>query len=263
MKKISIPGLIVLAITLSTTSVFAANTANVLDGGVCINELLIDPTGINNFDTDNNGTASDSDEFVELYNLSGGDIDISGWQLWDAGVGNWFTFPGTPESATTVLKAGAYAVVVVGVQTGGSLPTMTNPDSVAFDAASSSLINNLGDNVVLYDPGTDAYIQLLFNGDAADNPPIHYAGNGFSATAVRVGSIDDFGSDTDGKSLTRYPSGDTNVAVHDSIPGVTSFASPTKVTVSSLDVNDRSLLFTGIAVMCLMTSLIILKRNIG
>jgi hypothetical protein len=229
MKKGSFLDLLLLVTLLSATPTFAANTANILGGGVCINEVLIDPNGENNFDTDNNGTAEDSDEFIEFYNLSTTDIDISGWQLWDASDDNWFTFPGSADDGTTVLKSAAYAVIVVGIQEGGSLPIMTNPESIAFDAARDSLFNNLGDNVVLYNPGADTYIQLLFNADAADNPPIDYAGSGFSATAVRVGSIEDFGSDTDGKSLTRYPAGDTEVVIHDAIPGVTAFASPTKV----------------------------------
>ncbi len=207
--------------------VFAANTTSVLGGGVTINEILPDPNGSTyNTDTDGNGTAASTDEFVELYNLSGSAIDISGWQLWDKGSGNWFTFPGVPGSLTTVLAAGAYAHVMVGVQPGGSLPAMTNPNSLAFDAGrGSAVINNDGDNVVLYDPGQDEYIQLLFNGVAADDPPNEYTG--FPATATRVGPIEDWGNDLDGVSLVRSPSGDANVVQHQSAYGTT--ASPNAV----------------------------------
>ena len=261
MKTVSQFGLVVLAMALSTISVFAANTGNVLEGGVCINEILIDPNGIYNFDTDSNGTADTPDEFVELYNLSGADIDIGGWQLWDAGNGNWFTFPGTVGGGTTILNARAYAVVVGGVQAGGSLPVMSNPDSLVYDAGrTTGVITNGGDNVVLYDPGADEYIQLLFNSDGADIPEIDYAGDGFSETAVRVGNVEDFGSDTDGKSLTRYPSGDTNVVVHDAIPGITSYASPTKVTVSSLDASGQSFMLAGGLALCLAAGLVVLRR---
>lgn len=227
-RYMAIMGLIIVALLLFKGMVaFAANTTSVLGGGVTINEILPDPSGSTyDTDTDGNGTAASTDEFVELYNLSGSAIDISGWQLWDAGRGNWFTFPGAPGSNTTVLASGAYAHVLVGVQTGGSLPTMTNPNSLAFDAGwGSAVINDVGDNVVLYDPGQDEYIQLIFNGVAPDDPPNDY--NGFSDTATRVGPIEDWGNDLDGVSLVRSPSGDANVVQHQSAYGTT--ASPNAV----------------------------------
>jgi hypothetical protein len=261
MKKITAVGLVILLATLSTTLIFAADTAGVLGGGVCINEVLIDPNGTYSFDTDSNGTADTLDEFVELYNLSGSDIDISGWQLWDDGVGNWFTFPGSVDGGTIVLSAGAYAVVVCGVQAGGTLPVMTNPNSLIFDAGrTTGVITNLGDNIVLHDPGADEYIQLLFNADGVDIPEVDYVGDGFSATATRVGSIEDFGSDTDGKSLTRYPAGDTAVYVHDAIPGVTAFASPTVLTLRALHASENYSLWAAVVAFCLVFGSIILGK---
>ena len=232
-KKYSFIVLLALALLLvGIQPALAADTTAVLGGGVCINEVLIDPNSTTyNFDTDGNGLANDTDEFVELYNLSALAVDISGWELWDAGNGNWFAFPGTVGSGTTMLQPGAYAVVVVGVQVGGSLPTMTNPASLAFDAGrGSAVINNGGDDVVLYDPGADQYVQLVYNGNAPDDPPTDYVG--FSATATRVGSVEDWGSDLDGVSLTRSPSGDTNVVQHNSTYG--SGASPNAVVLANL-----------------------------
>ena len=189
--------------------------ADALLGGIIINEVLVDPNGANNFDTDGNGTADKLDEYVELYNSSGVDIDISGLQLWDAGRGNWFTFP--PGS---VLAPGAHAVVITGVQAGGALPTGA-PGDLFFDAGlSNAVINNTGDNLIVYDPGADQYIQATFNGDAQDNPPTDYAG--FSATATRVGLGEDFGSDIDGFSLQRSPDGsDSFVNDQSPTPGTT------------------------------------------
>jgi hypothetical protein len=263
MKKLFMLGWLVLGLTLSTTSIFAADTANVLGGGVCINEILIDPNSASaNTDTDGNGTAHDTDEFIELYNLSGSDIDISGWQLWDAGMHLWYQFAGNVDDGTTVLKARAYAVVVVGVQTGGSLPTMTNPDSLAFDAGQTgAVMNNIADNVVLYDPGPDEYIQLKYNGDADDMPPVDYAADGFSVTAKRMGTIEDFGSDTDGKSLTRYPSGDTYVLVHDAIPGIDSTASPNRLTVRNLAAHGISPMKVVAIIFSLVIGFVILKKR--
>jgi hypothetical protein len=69
---------------------------------------------------------------------------------------------------------------------------MTNPDSLAFDAGKgSAILRNGGDNVVLYDPGDDEYVQLTYDGDPPDDPTSTYTG--FSPTAVRVSQVEDWG----------------------------------------------------------------------
>ncbi|MEM1237664.1 MAG: Hint domain-containing protein [Pseudomonadota bacterium] len=175
--------------------------ADTLLGGIAINEILADPTGTNNFDTDGNGFARGRDEYVELVNTSSSAIDISGVELWDAVRDNWFTFP-----PGTVLQPGATAVVVRDVQNGGSLPPVAG-DNLAFDAAfANGVFNNNGDNIVVYDPANDEYIQATYNGDSLDdptaNPPNTY--QGFSTTATRVGDGEDFGSDQDGFAIQRF-----------------------------------------------------------
>ena len=191
--------------------------ADQLLGGIIINEILADPNsaGGANFDTDGNGTANHTDEYVELYNASNGDIDISGLQLWDQGAGNWFTFP-----PGTILKAGAHAMIMAGVQAGGSLPT-GGPDDLFFDAGrGTAVMNNSQDNVVLYDPNNDEYIQATYNGDTLDDPTATYSG--FSGTATRVGAGEDFGNDIDGFSIQRSPDGsDTFVNDQTPTPGTT------------------------------------------
>lgn len=175
--------------------------ADTLLGGIVINEILADPSGASNFDTDGNGSAQQSDEFVELYNTSASAIDISGLELWDRGRDEWFKFP-----PGTILQPGAAAVVVAGVRAGGSLPAVTG-DDLAFDAGrTTGVLNNGGDNVVLYDPTNDEYISVTYNGDALDDPtgPGY---DGFSSTATQVGSSDDFGNDIDGFSIQRSPVG--------------------------------------------------------
>ncbi len=186
--------------------------ADKLLGGIVINEILADPnsSGGANFDTDGNGVARGKDEFVELANTSNSAIDISGLELWDAGRGNWFTFP-----PGTILQAGAHAMVITKVQNGGSLPT-GGPNDLFFDAGRSSLVlNNVKDNVVVYDPGNDQFIQATYNGDTLDNPPTDYTG--FSATATRVGAGEDFGHDIDGYSIQRAPDG-SNTFVNNQTP---------------------------------------------
>jgi hypothetical protein len=178
---------------------------DLLLGGIAINEVLIDPNGANNFDTDGNGTARGGDEFLELINTSSTAIDISGLELWDQGRDNWFTFP-----PGTILEPGAVAVVVRNVQNGGSLPAVTG-DNLAFDADfSGNVFNNNGDNLVVYDPANDEYIQATYNGDAVVDPTVGPGFDGFSTTATQSGSGEDFGNDQDGISIQRDPNGFVN-----------------------------------------------------
>jgi hypothetical protein len=186
--------------------------ADALLGGIVINEVLIDPNGVNNFDTDQNGRARGADEFIELYNTSTGAIDISGVELWDAGRDNWYTFP-----TGTVLQAGARVVVVRNVQNGGTLPSVTG-DDIALDANfGQNVFNNAGDNIVVYDPTNDEFIQATYNNDTLDDPTSGPGYSGFSATATRVGSGEDFGTDNDGRSIQRAPDG-TDDFVNDQVP---------------------------------------------
>lgn len=180
---------------------------DLLLGGIAINEFLADPTGASSFDTDGSGAARGGDEYVELINTSTSAIDISGLELWDAGRDNWFTFP-----PGTVLQPGAVALVVRNVQPGGSLPAVTG-DDLAFDANFiGNVFNNTGDNLVVYDPTNDEFIQATFNGDSLDDPtatpPNTYLG--FSPTATRVGAGEDFGNDQDGFSIQRTSTGFSN-----------------------------------------------------
>ncbi|MFA3918392.1 Hint domain-containing protein [Ruegeria hyattellae] len=179
--------------------------ADALLGGLVINELLIDPNGANNFDTGRNGVARAGDEFIELLNTSTGPIDVSGVELWDASRDNWFTFP-----SGSVLQTGARATVVRNVQAGGNLPT-GGPDDLVFDAdVSGGVLNNKGDNAVVYDPAADAFIQTTYNGDSLDDPTSGPGYVGFSSTATRIGTGEDFGSDNDGFSIQRLVDGNDN-----------------------------------------------------
>lgn len=116
-------------------------------GSIVINKVLVNPNGVPNFDTDGSGTTNSADEYIKLYNTSGAAINIGGLQLWDAGVGLWFTFP-----VGTMFAPHARAMIMSGVQTGGALPT-GDPGDLFFDAGrGSSLGDNGGDNVKLLDP---------------------------------------------------------------------------------------------------------------
>lgn len=186
--------------------------ADILRSGIAINEILVDPNGATAFDTDGNGTAAATDEFVELVNVTNTSISIAGLQLWDRGSGQWFTFP-----AGSVLGPGGHALVITGLQAGGSLPVMA-AGSLAFSAGrGSAVINNTGDNVVVYDPTANSYIIARFNGVALDNPTLAGTYPGFSSTATRVGAGENFGNDIDGQSIQRAPDG-SNVFVNNQAP---------------------------------------------
>ncbi len=204
---------------------------DLLRGGITINVVLVDPNGVISFDTDGNGTADATDEFVEMVNVSAAAIDIGGLQLWDAGTGNYFTFP-----PGTILQPGAHAMVITGVSAGGALPT-GGLDDLFFDAGrGSAVINNGGDNIVVFDPDTDPpngeYISATFNGDTLDDPTLGAGGySGFSATATQQGLGEDFGSDTDGHFLQRDPNASTTFTSDTPTPGTTNvcFANCTQI----------------------------------
>jgi len=178
--------------------------ADALLGGIIINEILIDPNSSAgaNYDTNQDGTAADNDEFVELLNVSGAAIDISGVQLWDPGNDNWFTFPPGTE-----LLPGAHAMVMVGSE-GTTLSGGAN-DLFFYANRGTPLLNNGGDNVVVYDPANDEFIQATYGSGTIDDPTSTTATtyDGFSTMATRVGAGEDFGDDIDGLSIQREPDG--------------------------------------------------------
>lgn len=52
--------------------------ADMLRGGLVINEIHAQPIGGGGFDTDGNGTVSALDEYLEIYNASGQPVDLGG-----------------------------------------------------------------------------------------------------------------------------------------------------------------------------------------
>jgi hypothetical protein len=188
--------------------------ADAILGGIVINEIHAQPSagGGTGFDTDGNGTVSALDEYVELLNTSDEPIDISGLQLWDPGTGNWFTFP-----SGSVLEPGGFALVVVGVQSGGSLPSVPS-GSLAFDAGrSSAVLNNAGDNLYLVDPDSNSFIAASYGNwpvmDPTDPDTWGVATGstaglaGFPSDATQIGEGEDFGAVNPGSSNQRVPDG--------------------------------------------------------
>ncbi|HEX2251728.1 MAG TPA: lamin tail domain-containing protein [Thermoanaerobaculia bacterium] len=123
-----------------------------------INEIHADPDGAAG-DANNDGTAHFSeDELVELVNLSGADVDVSGWTLAD-GVAVRHVFP-----AGTVVAADCGIVVF-----GGGSPTGGFGGVVVQTASSGQLgLNNGGDTVTLAD-GSGTVVAAGYGGEGGNN----------------------------------------------------------------------------------------------
>ena len=193
-------GLVVLALS------FATATTNADISDLAVNELLVDPNGTFNFDTDGDGTAETTDEFIELINTSGSSLDISGWEIW---VGSGGDLSERHEFASgTVLAAGG---LIVGVNQWD--PGTPPAGFVTLDAGGGGVFGNGGDNFVLYDPTANEYVSYVYNGDD------DLIGSGLPMGAVQVGATIDLGSDTDGLSIQAIPDGSTTFSVAAPTPG--------------------------------------------
>lgn len=187
--------------------------ADAIRDSIVVNEILPQPVSPGGgFDTDGNGTVSALDEYVEFYNTGPDPVDLGGLQLWDPGTGHWFTFP--PDS---ILEPGGHAIVVVGVQPGGSLPPVP-PGSLAFDAGrGTAVLNNPGDVVFVYDPDTGEYIAAAYGNWPLIDPndpstwgdaPSSTAGlAGFPPDATLIGEGEEWGPLIPGESIQRVPDG--------------------------------------------------------
>ena len=127
--------------------------------GWVINEVNADPDGSITGDANNDGTRDGSeDEFVEIVNNTGGDVDISGWTLAD-GFSVRHTFP-----AGTVLTDGCGIVVF-----GGGSPTGGFGGMVVQTASTGFLgLNNGGDSVTLNDGAVDQ-AAVSYGGEGGAN----------------------------------------------------------------------------------------------
>ncbi|MEP0549064.1 MAG: lamin tail domain-containing protein [Rhodothermales bacterium] len=213
---------------LLTGPVQAQNTLS----GVLINEILADPNSAGSsqdcstattpcFDTNGSGAAEADDEFVELFNTSGLEVDISGWEIYDE-TGLQHTFPGTVDSGTTLLAAGGFAVVV---------SNYDSPPANFFEASSGSLsLNNGAETVYLRDPGTNTFVAASYNGDTPTNTP----------AGTPNGMFEAFGSDEDGQSIQRRPDGSTTFVVDTPNPAATNGGGAANAALTLTTVVDRA-----------------------
>lgn len=145
-----------------------------------INEVLYDPSNEAPADTgsplpgDANGDGvyvHDDDEFVELVNISGGRVDISGYALWDEeawGLGE----PRHVVDEGTSLRAGGALVVF-----GGGTPTGDFGDAEVQVATGGRLnLNNASDLLLVTDPQRRVLLEFEIE-PRSNNPNESYTRN--------------------------------------------------------------------------------------
>lgn len=184
-----------------------------------INEVLTNPiAGERGFDTDGDGTFEATDEFIELYNTSSETVDLSGLQFWNNANGGFHFIP-----VGASLGPRSFLLVANDVAD-GALPRVAT-GSLAMTATGNMDLGDNGDNIVIYDPRTDEFLQSIYEADDVDEPATEYAT--FSPTASRLGSVGDLGTTTAGTSRALSPDGQTNMVTdHVTIDEANILASP-------------------------------------
>ena len=140
--------------------VFGFDVAQDFGTDIVINEILADPAGDLAGDANGDGVRdSSADEFVEIANNSGSDLDLSGWSVADA-VQTRHTF-----SAGTVVADGCSIVVF-----GGGTPTGSFGGAVVQTASGGSLgFNNGGDTVTLLDAAANLVAEVPYGGEGGND----------------------------------------------------------------------------------------------
>ena len=190
--------------------------------GIVFNELLADPTGATSFDTDGDGTAEVTDEFIEIYNTSLSAVDISGWNIFVSS-GGFLNLQHT-FAPGTILDPGEI-LVAVNEWDPGALPA----GFVELDGGGVDVFDDDGDNITLFDPVSFSYTSYIYNGGT------DLAGAGMPVGSSLAGSIIDMGDDIDGMSISASPDGSTNWIVKEPTPGKLNFIpEPSSVAVLAL-----------------------------
>lgn len=135
------------------------DTASLNITSVVINEFQADPAGDITGDANGDGTRDSSDdEFIEIVNISGADLDISGWSLSDA-VQLRHTFP-----SNSIIPADCSVVVF-----GGGTPTGSFGGAVVQTASSGAVgLNNGGDTITLED-GASSTLEVVYGSEGGNN----------------------------------------------------------------------------------------------
>lgn len=129
--------------------------------GVYINAFLVDPSGSSNFDTDGSGSINEEDEFIQICNGSGSNVNISGWTITEGG-GGAFEFDATngptgnriTNSVSTIASGECYTILR-GLN-GGTLRT-----NMLDWGYSSGVLNNSGTETITLSDGTSSCVLSI------------------------------------------------------------------------------------------------------
>ncbi len=151
-----------IAVTSGTADITTSQhtvTINDDDIPIVINEILADPANgvAPSGDANGDGVRDGSqDEFVEIYNISGSDLDISGWVLADNGQDR-HTFPDN-----TIIPANEAIVVF-----GGGIP-VTVPGLVQTASEGLLGLSNGGDTVIIKNDTGNVIVSESYNSGISD-----------------------------------------------------------------------------------------------
>lgn len=130
-------------------------------GNLIVNEYQADPDSTNGDANGDGSSSTTEDEFVELYNDTGVDLDVSGWTLAD-GFGVRHTFP-----ANSIIPANCALVVF-----GGGTPTGEFGNALVQTASTGSMgLNNGGDSIIVND-GISDVINFSYGSEGGNNQAI-------------------------------------------------------------------------------------------
>lgn len=237
---------------------FTVESAVVASPVIVINEFQGDPASDISGDANGDGTRDGvADEFVELYNVSGADLDVSGWTLSDLTSAR-HTFP-----ANTIIPADCSVVVF-----GGGMPIGAFGQSIVQTASTGGLGLNNGGDVITVDDGQNVVAQVDYNAFAPsdqsatldpDVTGLTYVDH--SAAAGSAGALFSPGTQIGGTAFVGCPppadlapvvsatspnNGDINVAVDSTI--TIDFSEAVDVTAAGINLtcNMQTIAYTGL-----------------
>ncbi len=128
-------------LTLFSLTIICYSYAQCTVQGIAIKAFVADPNGLNNFDTDGNGSADAEDEFVQICNTTGSSVTLTGFTLSDnSSVG--YSFP----SGDAIPAGGCITIIRQWKNTSVSIPSYFREMG-----AGGGFFNNGGDDIVLSD----------------------------------------------------------------------------------------------------------------
>ena len=133
-------------------------------GTLVVNEFLADPPG---GDVNGDGVGdTDTDEFIEFFNATSAQLDISGWTVSDAILVR-HTFP-----EGTLLDPGC-ALVVTSTDDETLLPAFVGTTQVQATTTGSLGLNNAGDTITVLDTEGTSIVNLIYSDGAAANQSLN------------------------------------------------------------------------------------------